>query len=122
MVASNKSKSINYGVGDEVSYVFGNGIAYGEVLRVLEGGQAIEIQLEDGRREIKKTRDGALRLLRRATGASELEEHNRERERSRDVGHWRSDAQRYTPALVAESLHLENFNRHARKRVWHNAF
>ena len=85
MVASNKSKSINYGVGDEVSYVFGNGIAYGEVLRVLEGGQAIEIQLEDGRREIKKTRDGALRLLRRATGASELEEHNRERERSRDV-------------------------------------
>ena len=85
MVASNKSKSINYSVGDEVSYVFGNGIAYGEVLRLLEGGQAIEIQLEDGRREIKKTRDGALRLLRRATGASELEEHNRERERSRDV-------------------------------------
>src|SRR6185436_7537130 len=85
MVASNKSKSINYGVGDEVSYVFGNGIAYGEVLRVLEGGQAIEIQLEDGRREVKKSRDGALRLLRRATGASELEEHNHERTRSRDT-------------------------------------
>jgi hypothetical protein len=85
MVASNKAKSINYGVGDEISYVFGNGIAYGEVLRVLEGGQAIEIQFEDGRREIKKSRDGALRLLRRATGASELEEHTRERERSRDV-------------------------------------
>jgi hypothetical protein len=85
MVASNKHKIINYSVGDEISYVFGSGIVYGEVLRVLEGGQAIEIQLEDGRREIKKTRDGALRLLRRATGASELEEHNRERERSRDV-------------------------------------
>ena len=84
MVASNKSKIINYGAGDEVSYAFGNGIAYGEVLRVLEGGQAIEIQFEDGRREIKKTRDGALRLLRRASGASELEEHNRERGRSRD--------------------------------------
>ena len=85
MVASNKSRIINYSVGDEVSYVFGNGIAYGEVLRVLEGGQAIEIQFEDGRREIKKSRDGALRLLRRATGASERDEHNRERTRSRDT-------------------------------------
>src|SRR4030095_4823480 len=85
MVASNKSKIINYGVGDEISYVFGTGIAYGEVLRVLEGGQAIEIQFEDGRREIKKSRDGALRLLRRATGASEQDEHNRERTRARDT-------------------------------------
>lgn len=85
MVASNKAKTINYNVGDEISYAFGSGIAYGEVLRVLEGGQAIEIQFEDGRREIKKTRDGALRLLRRATGASELEEAHRDRGRSHDV-------------------------------------
>ena len=85
MVASNKPKSINFGAGDEISYAFGNGIAYGEVLRVLEGGQAIEIQFEDGRREIKKSRDGALRLLRRATGASEAEEANRDRGRSRDI-------------------------------------
>ena len=85
MVASNKPKTINFGIGDEISYAFGNGIAYGEVLRVLEGGQAIEIQFEDGRREIKKSRDGALRLLRRATGASEAEEANRDRGRSRDI-------------------------------------
>ena len=85
MVAANKARTINYGVGDEVSYVFGSGIVYGEVLRVLEGGQAIEIQLEDGRREIKKTRDGALRLLRRASGASELQEANKHRGPSRDV-------------------------------------
>jgi hypothetical protein len=85
MVASNKTRQITFGVGDEISYAFGKGMAYGEVLRVLEGGQAIEIQFEDGRREIKKARDGALRLLRRATGASELEEANRHRGRSQDI-------------------------------------
>lgn len=85
MVASNKAKVITFNVGDEISYVFGSGIAYGEVLRLLEGGQAIEIQFEDGRREIKKARDGALRLLRRASGASELEEANRHRGQSRDT-------------------------------------
>lgn len=85
MVASNKAKTITFGVGDEISYAFGNGMAYGEVLRVLEGGQALEIQFEDGRREVKKARDGALRLLRRATGASELEEANHHRERTRDT-------------------------------------
>lgn len=85
MVASNKPKTVTFGVGDEISYAFGNGMAYGEVLRVLEGGQAIEIQFEDGRREVKKVRDGALRLLRRATGASELEESHRDRTRARDI-------------------------------------
>ncbi len=84
MVASSKSRNINYGVGDEVSYVFGSGIVYGEVIRLLEGGAAIEIQFEDGRREIKKARDGALRLLRRATGASEAEEQRSDRSRVRD--------------------------------------
>ncbi len=85
MVASNKPRTVFFSVGDEISYAFGNGMAYGEVLRVLEGGQAIEIQFEDGRREIKKARDGALRMLRRATGASELEEAHRDRERTRDT-------------------------------------
>jgi hypothetical protein len=85
MVASKKPRTTSYGVGDEVSYVFGSGIAYGEVSRLLEGGQAVEIQFEDGRREIKKSRDGALRLLRRASGASELEEQNRARSQSRDA-------------------------------------
>ena len=85
MVASNKAKQITFGVGDEISYAFGNGMAYGEILRVLEGGQAVEIQFEDGRREVKKARDGSLRLLRRASGASELEEAHRDRGRTRDI-------------------------------------
>jgi len=84
MVASNKSRNINFGIGDEVSYVFGSGIAYGEVIRLLEGGAAVEIQFEDGRREIKKGRDGSLRLLRRASGASEIEEKRSDRNRVRD--------------------------------------
>jgi hypothetical protein len=84
MVASNKSKVTTYGLADEVSYTFGSGIVYGEVSRVLEGGAAIEITFEDGRREIKKSRDGALRLVRRASGASELEESRSDRSRVRD--------------------------------------
>jgi len=85
MVASNKSRMTNYGVGDEISYAFGSGIAYGEVTRLLEGGAAIEILFEDGRREIKKSRDGALRLVRRASGASEAEETRSDRSRARDT-------------------------------------
>jgi len=84
MVASNKSRNINFGAGDEVSYVFGSGIVYGEITRLLEGGAAVEILFEDGRREIKKSRDGALRLIRRASGASELEERRSDRGRLRD--------------------------------------
>ena len=97
MVASKKSRNTSYGVGDEISYVFGSGIAYGEVVRLLEGGAAVEILFEDGRREIKKSRDGALRLIRRASGASELEEQRSDRERLRDfeVGEvFRSDQKR----------------------------
>jgi hypothetical protein len=84
MVGSNKSRQTNYKVGDEVSYVFGSGIAYGDVVRILEGGAAVEIQFEDGRREIKKSRDGSLRLLRRASGASEIEEERKDRNQVRD--------------------------------------
>src|SRR5262245_54403319 len=84
MVASNKSRNISFGVGDEVSYAFGSGIAYGEIVRLLEGGAAVEILFEDGRRGIKKCRDGALRLTRRASGASELEEKRSDREGLRD--------------------------------------
>jgi hypothetical protein len=84
MVASNKSRNIAYKIGDEVSYVFGSGIVYGDVVRILEGGAAVEIQFEDGRREIKKARDGSLRLLRRASGASEIEEERSDRNRVRD--------------------------------------
>ncbi|MBS1788108.1 MAG: hypothetical protein JST85_10320 [Acidobacteria bacterium] len=82
MTGSNKPKTIS--VGDEISYVFGSGIAYGEIARLLEGGAAVEILFEDGRREIKKSRDGALRLVRRASGASEAEESRSDRSQLRD--------------------------------------
>lgn len=82
MVAGgNKNAPINFAVGDEVSYATGSGMLYGEVVRLLEGGAAIEILFEDGRREVKKSRDRSVRLLRRATGASEAEEQNRDRRR-----------------------------------------
>ena len=84
MVASSKSRNTSYGISDKVSYAFGSGIAYDEVMRLLESGATIEILFEDGRREIKKSRDGALRLLRRASGASELEERRSDREKLRD--------------------------------------
>lgn len=85
MVGSNKARNVTYGVGDEVSYTFGSGIVYGEITRLLEAGAAVEILFEDGRREIKKARDGSLRLLRRASGASELEEQRSDRGRIRDA-------------------------------------
>lgn len=84
MVASNKKPTTNYQVGDEISYAMGSGMHYGEVVRLLEGGQAIEILFEDGRREVKKARDGSVRLLRRASGLSEADEQNRHRSRSFD--------------------------------------
>ena len=84
MALHGKPDQIRYSVGDEISYAFGSGMSYGEVTRLLEGGNAIEIQFEDGRREIKKAGDRALRLLRRASGASELEEKHADRTRGRD--------------------------------------
>lgn len=84
MVSNNKKPTSNYQVGDEISYATGSGMHYGEVVRLLEGGQAIEILFEDGRREVKKARDGSVRLLRRASGDSELDEQNRGRGRAWD--------------------------------------
>jgi hypothetical protein len=84
MVSSHKPAPVRYGLGDEVSYAFGSGMVYGEVVRLLDGGEAVEIQFEDGRREIKKARDRSLHLLRRASGASELDERHADRHRSRD--------------------------------------
>lgn len=84
MAVPNKPKTISFSVGDEISYAFGSGIAYGEVTRLLEGGAAVEILFEDGRREMKKSRDGALRLVRRSSGASELEESRSDRSQLRD--------------------------------------
>jgi hypothetical protein len=59
---------------------------YGTVTRVLGAGEssAVEIELEDGRREIKKIKDKALSLLKRASGASEVDERLSDRQRLRD--------------------------------------
>ena len=82
----NKGRPLNYNEGDEVSYAMPSGVLYGTVTRVIGEGEssAVEIEFEDGRKEIKKTRDRALSLLRRATGKSEEEERHSDRERLRD--------------------------------------
>ena len=81
---SDAARTVSFAVGDEVSYAVGKGVGYGEVIRVLEGGGAIEILFEDGRREIKRSKDRALRLLRRASGHSEEDERHSDRVASRD--------------------------------------
>ncbi len=63
-----------------------SGMLYGTITRLLGADEAaaVEIEFEDGRKEIKKVRDRALNLLRRATGTSEEEERHKDRERLRD--------------------------------------
>jgi hypothetical protein len=81
-----KARTTQYKPGDEVAYAMPSGMAYGTIVRVLGSGEqsAVEVQFEDGRKEIKKARDRGLSLLRRATGASEQEERSSDRERLRD--------------------------------------
>lgn len=81
---TNNPTPTNFGIGDEVSYAVGSGMTYGEVVRLLEDGQAIEIQFEDGRREVKRSRDRAVRLLKRSSGKSEVEESHSDRTAARD--------------------------------------
>jgi hypothetical protein len=82
----NKQATTKYRVGDEVSFATPSGVLYGTVTRVLGGGDsdAVEIEFEDGRKEVKKVRDRALSLLRRATGQSEEEERHGDRDKLRD--------------------------------------
>ena len=82
----NKNQTHTYRLGDEVGYAAPAGMLYGAVVRVLEQGEssAVEIQFEDGRKEIKKVRDRALSLLRRSSGVSEEQERQAGRERLRD--------------------------------------
>ncbi len=85
----NKPRVINYKVGDEISYAQPSGMLYGEVIRVISGGTegeagAIEVEFEDGRKEVKKVKDHALNLLRRASGKSEAEERAGDRSKLRD--------------------------------------
>ncbi|QUV99794.1 hypothetical protein J8C02_10320 [Chloracidobacterium sp. MS 40/45] len=79
-------QNFEYRIGDEVSFAAGHGMQYGEVVRIITPGPdgAIEIQWEDGRREVKKTRDRAIRLLRRASGVSEMDEVRGPRRRRTD--------------------------------------
>lgn len=85
----NKSKGgrqFTLGVGDEVAYALGRGLRYGSVLRVIGTGDqaSVEIEFEDGGREIHRMRDRALSLLRRASGASARDEETADRKRLRD--------------------------------------
>jgi hypothetical protein len=82
----NKGHRTDFKQGDEVSYAMPSGVLYGTVVRLLGTGEsaAVEIEFEDGRKEIKKVRDRALSLLRRASGASEKEERHADRDRLRD--------------------------------------
>lgn len=94
----NKGRTTTFGPGDEVSYAMPSGILYGTINRVLGDGDsaAVEIEFEDGRKEIKKVRDRALSLLKRASGASEVEESHSDREKLRDpdIEHVRRGDQR----------------------------
>lgn len=82
----NKPRTSTFNEGDEVSYAMPSGMLYGTVIRLLGDGEgaAIEIEFEDGRKEIKKSRDRALSLLRRASGISEEQERQAYRDRLRD--------------------------------------
>ena len=82
----NKGRTPAFKTGDEVSFAVPSGVLYGTVSRLLGDGEsaAVEIEFEDGRKEIKKVRDRALSLLRRASGASEEEERHSDRSRLTD--------------------------------------
>lgn len=82
----NKPHSTHYKIGDEVAYAMPSGVLYGTVTRVLGEGEtgAIEIEFEDGRKEVKKVKDRSLSLLKRASGVSEEQERHSDRERLHD--------------------------------------
>jgi hypothetical protein len=80
----NKPRTTNYRVGDEVSYALPSGMLYGTVVKVLGSGDAVELEFEGGRKEIKKSGDRALSLLRRASGLSEADERGAGRPRVHD--------------------------------------
>lgn len=83
----NKGHRTTYKKGDEVSYAMPGGMIYGTITRVLgaDDSAAVEVEFEDGRKDIKKVRDRALSLLRRASGLSEEEERHSGRDRLRDT-------------------------------------
>src|SRR5260370_27014532 len=72
----NKGHHTDFKKGDEVSFAVPSGVLYGTITRVLGSDEsaAVEIEFEDGRKEIKKVRDRALSLLRRGRGINEKNE------------------------------------------------
>ncbi|MBX7219184.1 MAG: hypothetical protein K1Y36_04500 [Blastocatellia bacterium] len=96
-MSGNQKRTFEYRIGDEISYAGGSGMMYGEVVRIVTSGEAgaVEIEWEDGRREIKKVRDQAIRLLRRRGGVSEADEQRGPRDKKqhdRDISEaYRSD-------------------------------
>jgi hypothetical protein len=83
----NKGHRTDFKKGDEVSYAIPAGMLYGSITRVLgtDESAAVEIEFEDGHKEIKKVRDRALSLLRRASGVSEAEERHADRKPLHDA-------------------------------------
>lgn len=72
---------LEFQVGDEVMYALASSVRYGTVVRVIGAGntQMVEVEFEDGKRELKKANDRSLRLLRRKA-VEEARPHIRDRE------------------------------------------
>ena len=87
---NNKGRSHThvFSAGDDIAYAMGKGMRYGSVVRVIGTGEqaAVEIQFEDGGKEIHRVKDRALSLLRRATGVSERDEELGDRQKAKDFG------------------------------------
>ncbi|MFY9221187.1 MAG: hypothetical protein WAQ98_00880 [Blastocatellia bacterium] len=70
------TSNFEYRIGDEISFAAPQGMFYGTVVKLIPDpvSPAVEIEFEDGRKEVKKAKDRAMRILRRASGKSEMEE------------------------------------------------
>ncbi|MBI4853164.1 MAG: hypothetical protein HY819_15340 [Acidobacteria bacterium] len=81
-----KQTSFEYRIGDEISFAAPQGMFYGKVVKLVSDpiSPAVEIEFEDGRKEIKKVKDRSLHLLRRASGRSEADEKYGTRSKTRD--------------------------------------
>jgi len=57
-----------YELKDEVSCATPHGMLYGTVVRIVSPGSngAVEVEYEDGRREIRKVTDRSMKVLKRA--------------------------------------------------------
>lgn len=78
--------SFEYRVGDEISFAAPQGMFYGTVVKLIADptSPAVEIEFEDGKKEVKKVKDRSLRILRRASGKSEADEKYGTRSKARD--------------------------------------